>query len=430
MPLTKVKSGVRTLGTGEVTTANMEVDPTNASNLASGTVPSARLPSTGTSWQSVQTTGFTAVAGNGYPCNTTGGTFTCTLPATASVGDTIELVDYAGTFDTNQLTLDPQSLNIKGASDNLRLAQEREGVRLVYVDATQGWVAVTAHATPPAIALLEYDIEYMVVAGGGGGGTGNTGQGSMGGGGGGGGGYRAGTLAVSPDSTQLTVTVGAGGVGPTRDTGGNGGDGNPSVFSSITSTGGGGGGGRNNVGRSGGSGGGGSAAGNAGGAGTAGQGYAGGTGGGNSGSFGTGGGGGASEVGDDGLTTNPPPSGSLAGGDGVANDIIETGTDVTYAGGGGGCNWGSYTLGACNGGAGGGGQGGQKDNDGGSNGTDGLGGGSGGDYYVREADGGDGIVVLRMLTSDYSGTTTGSPTVTTDGSYKVLKYLSSGSYTT
>ena len=50
MPLTKVKSGVRTLGTGEVTTANMEVDPTNASNLASGTVPSARLPSTGTSW--------------------------------------------------------------------------------------------------------------------------------------------------------------------------------------------------------------------------------------------------------------------------------------------------------------------------------------------------------------------------------------------
>jgi hypothetical protein len=35
-----------------------------------------------------------------------------------------------------------------------------------------------------------------------------------------------------------------------------------------------------------------------------------------------------------------------------------------------------------------------------------------------------------MLTSDYSGTTTGSPTVTTDGSYKVLKYLSSGSYTT
>lgn len=45
MALTKVKSGVRTLGTGEVATANMAVDPTNASNLASGTVPTARLGS-------------------------------------------------------------------------------------------------------------------------------------------------------------------------------------------------------------------------------------------------------------------------------------------------------------------------------------------------------------------------------------------------
>ena len=43
MALTKVTSGVRTLGTGEVATANMAVDPTNASNLASGSVPSARL---------------------------------------------------------------------------------------------------------------------------------------------------------------------------------------------------------------------------------------------------------------------------------------------------------------------------------------------------------------------------------------------------
>ena len=43
MPLTKVTSGVRTLGTGEVATANMAVDPTNASNLSSGSVPIAQL---------------------------------------------------------------------------------------------------------------------------------------------------------------------------------------------------------------------------------------------------------------------------------------------------------------------------------------------------------------------------------------------------
>jgi len=52
MALTKVTSGVRTLGTGEVATANMATDPTNASNLSSGDVPLAQLdnvPETDTS---------------------------------------------------------------------------------------------------------------------------------------------------------------------------------------------------------------------------------------------------------------------------------------------------------------------------------------------------------------------------------------------
>jgi len=43
MALTKVTEGVRTLGTGEVATANMATDPTNASNLSSGDVPLAQL---------------------------------------------------------------------------------------------------------------------------------------------------------------------------------------------------------------------------------------------------------------------------------------------------------------------------------------------------------------------------------------------------
>ena len=38
MAITKVTEGVRTLGTGEVATANMATDPTNASNLSSGDV--------------------------------------------------------------------------------------------------------------------------------------------------------------------------------------------------------------------------------------------------------------------------------------------------------------------------------------------------------------------------------------------------------
>ena len=43
--------------------------------------------------------------------------------------------------------------------------------------------------------------------------------------------------------------------------------------------------------------------------------------------------------------------------------------------------------------------------------------------------GGSGLVVIKLLTSDYSSTTTGSPTVTTSGSYTILTYTGSGTYT-
>ena len=49
-------------------------------------------------WQSVQTTNFTASAGKAYPVNTTSAGITVTLPSTAVVGDTLQIVDYQGTF--------------------------------------------------------------------------------------------------------------------------------------------------------------------------------------------------------------------------------------------------------------------------------------------------------------------------------------------
>src|SRR6056300_504915 len=74
--------------------------------LATGTIENAKLSNStitinGTSislggsssvgvdvnWQSVQTTGFTAVAGNGYFVDTTSGAITVTLPASATLGD-------------------------------------------------------------------------------------------------------------------------------------------------------------------------------------------------------------------------------------------------------------------------------------------------------------------------------------------------------
>jgi len=94
----------------------------------------------GLAWQAVVTTGTTMVAGRGYFVNTTGGAFTMTLPASATLGDECHIIDYAGTFDTNNCTVGRNSHNISGAGSDLVVATERAAFKLVYVDATQGWL--------------------------------------------------------------------------------------------------------------------------------------------------------------------------------------------------------------------------------------------------------------------------------------------------
>jgi len=106
-----------------------------------GTTASFGDISGGASWQAVITADpANAVAGNGYFCNTTGGAFTVTLPTTATIGDFISFIDYAGTFDTNNLTIGRNGHNIQGTAADLTVATERAGFTLVYVDSTQGWL--------------------------------------------------------------------------------------------------------------------------------------------------------------------------------------------------------------------------------------------------------------------------------------------------
>jgi hypothetical protein len=378
----------------------------------------------GTSWQSVQTTGFTAVAGEGYPCNTTSAAFTVTLPSSASVGDQVQIVDYAGTFATNNITL-TSSLNINGAADDKLLTTNREGVIITYVDVTQGWVATSGvNSGNQALDPTPFSLEMLVIAGGGGGGgdPSNTGSGA----GGGAGGYRTSTQTVA-SGVAITVTVGDGGAG-NRGNGTNGSNSSisGSGLTTITSAGGGGGGdATGNFGIAGGSGGGGG--------GTAG-GYAGGLGNtpstspsqGNNGSSGStgnaaGGGGGAGAVG---VAASSGVAG--IGGVGVANTI--TGSSVYYAGGGGGsCEGGTD-------GSGGNGGGGAGSSVTGVAGTVNTGGGGGGAYQDGSGTGGaggKGVVILSMPDANYTGTTTGSPTVATGVSGKtVLTFTGTGSYTT
>ena len=222
-----------------------------------------------TSWQSVKTSTVTAVAGEGYPVNTTGGAITVNLPA-GSVGDVIEVIDYAGTADTNNITVSANgSEKIQGATLDQTIQSEREGVRFVYVDATQGWIVGTtgyvgttvfapfsasggtetesggytihtfnASSTFVVSGGTSKSVDYLILSGGGAGG-------SIGGAGGGG--HLEGTVTVDAASgdqgcVTYSVTVGAGGAGSQSSP-----DlpGNNSVFGAVSSAGGGQGGGSN-----------------------------------------------------------------------------------------------------------------------------------------------------------------------------------------
>ena len=399
-------------------------------------------------WQTtIKTATFTAANGEGYFCNTSGGAFTVNLPS-ASVGNIVAIKDYAGTFQTNNLTITPNgSDKIDGINGNATISTENAAIVLVFADSTRGWLnandstnvegaafitatggtittcgnfkihtftspgtfCVSAGAGPLAV------VDYLVVAGGAGGG-GNDG------GGGGAGGYRessgaaSGCYTTSPLGSCVSalpvtaqgypIAVGGGGSAGNNNT--DGGDGSNSVFSTITSTGGGGGaaedspaagGPANRKGEDGGSGGGGGQGG--GGVGPGGSGNTppvsppqGNDGGDSTGSYpvtpssrGGGGGGGAGAAG-----SNNSTGTAGNGGAGVTSCI--TGSPVARAGGGGG---GGRSSGG-SGGTGGGGAGSDTSATAtaGTTNTGGGGGGAGeGSPGCRAAGGGSGIVIIR-----------------------------------
>ena len=254
--------------------------------------------------------------------------------------------------------------------------------------------AWTGSQTTPAV-------EYLVVAGGGGASNGGAGAGGL----------LQGVASVNSGSS-ITVTIGSGGTGgaTTNTSGGN------SVFGSITAIGGGlGGGNPTPAAASGGSGGGSYTASNPANQGTFGQGNAGSIGNTSSG----GGGGGAGTIGLIGLANI-----GGNGGSGIASAI--SGTVTSYAGGGGG---GAGTT-AGTGGVGGGGNGGTG---GGSAATANTGGGGGGGYGSSGGNGGSGIVIISYpdtynapsaLTGTYTASTSGSGSLSFNGSSQYLTWPS------
>jgi hypothetical protein len=248
--------------------------------LAAGASQSGFGRSGSVNWDTTpKTTGFTAVSGNGYFCDTTSAAFTVTLPAGPSAGDIVAIADYDGTAATNAITVGRNSSNINGAAADFEISKNYAAISFVYVDATAGWRSVdtsnvadvqnpfiiasggtvtccgdykihtftgpgTFTVTNAGSPLGSTTVDYLVVAGGGGGGGGAGGSGGASGAGAGG--FRtnfpSSCAGVPVTATAYPIVVGGGGAGGPNvnpSSNANGVSGNNSSGLSITSAGGG-----------------------------------------------------------------------------------------------------------------------------------------------------------------------------------------------
>ena len=225
--------------------------PAGASISNSGTA--SGFGSTGeVSWVTTKKTAtFTATAGEGYFCDTSGGAFTINLPA-GTAGNSFAVADYTNTFQTNGLTISANgSQKIGGVAADATLTTEGQSAYFVYVDDTEGWKNVidsTSNVTGTTYITAtggtpsqdgDYEIrtftgpgtfcvsglatnpannvvDYLVIAGGGNGAGGSSGD-AQGGGGGGAGGFRtsAGTYSGPPLAVPAAVPVTVQGYGVT-----------------------------------------------------------------------------------------------------------------------------------------------------------------------------------------------------------------------
>src|SRR6056300_872174 len=79
-----------------------------------------------------KTATFSAVSGNGYFCNTSGGAFTVNLPA-GSAGAIVSVSDYTRTFASNNLTISPNgSEKIGGIAADAVLSTNGQAATFVY----------------------------------------------------------------------------------------------------------------------------------------------------------------------------------------------------------------------------------------------------------------------------------------------------------
>jgi len=119
-----------------------------AGNVPAGGTASTYLRGDG-SWQAIglitdstiRTSGFTAVNGTRYLCNSTSAGFTVTLPPTPTAGQRVGIIDTTGGAGTNPITIGRNGSLIMNLAEDMTISTAFAKVYLVF-DTARGWVLV------------------------------------------------------------------------------------------------------------------------------------------------------------------------------------------------------------------------------------------------------------------------------------------------
>jgi hypothetical protein len=103
-----------------------------------GTAWVSQIPAAGgITYTTVKTSNYTAATNDGVQTDTSGGAFTVTLPATPATGDQVFVVDSAGSWATNNLTVGRNGSTINGSATDLTC--DISGVSLQFVYSGTTW---------------------------------------------------------------------------------------------------------------------------------------------------------------------------------------------------------------------------------------------------------------------------------------------------
>lgn len=94
---------------------------------------------TSNSWVE-KTANYTATSGDKIIVNSTSSAITISLPANPTFGDEISIIDGSANASVNNITVDRNTRNIDGESEDMILDVDGAAFNIVYYNSTRGWI--------------------------------------------------------------------------------------------------------------------------------------------------------------------------------------------------------------------------------------------------------------------------------------------------